>query len=72
MPAQTPLHFFKIHEALGKAMIDWGVGDELMKLYDDMGKATSAEACEKLFKRFIAPHVYSHETFEKFEFVDVV
>ena len=71
--ADTPIQFFKIHERLKDAMKGWGKSeeDELKQLYDRMGASTNQIRCENLFKKFVAPHIGTHETFETFEFLDV-
>lgn len=71
MAADTPLHFFKIHEKLKFEMQGWGEDAALAELFELMGKARTATICERHFNGFVRNHLRSHETFETFEFTEL-
>lgn len=71
MAADTPTHFFKIHERLKFELQGWGEEQALGELFEAMGRSLDAKRCERHFIGFAGRHLHSHETFETFEFCDV-
>jgi hypothetical protein len=69
--ADTPMHFFKIHERLVRAMEGWGEDQGLKDLFERMGTVKSQKQCEREFQGFVSRHVRTHETFETFEFTEL-
>ena len=71
LAAETPKHFFKIHEELVRAMNGWGENTSLDQLFEEIGVAINREKCQWLFQKFVRPHIGQHETFESFDFTQV-
>lgn len=69
--AETPFHFVKIFGKLQSEMTGWGEDEALEKLGEQMRECHNQAQCEKLFARFVARHLDTHETFEAFEFTTV-
>jgi len=70
--ADTPLHYFKIFDEVKASMKGWGEDEALANLFEAMGKCKDEKSCRRLFLMFVRPHLHSHETFETFDFTEVI
>lgn len=69
--AESPMDFEKIRLSLTKELQDWGVKEELGKLFEDLGTCLNPADAKRAVMKFVEPHLGTHETFEHFSFAQV-